>query len=264
MSTPILELRGAEYRGKEIREFFINFAVEKENPKKMAESMSTIDNYDNIVFDLGGVVLDIERDRAVERLDALGIAEADALLDPYCQKGIFLSVEEGKISAGEFFDALRAKSTKADISDKDLEEAFTAFIMDLPVERLQAIRELRRQGKRTYVLSNTNPVMFHTVIDRLFRREGLAINDYFDGVIASFAEKVCKPDPEIFRILLRRYDLDPKKTVFLDDSAKNCAAAEKEGIASMLVDSAEGFVKMLGLTGAGPGRPLGKKSDRKR
>lgn len=205
-------------------------------------------NYDNIVFDLGGVVLDIERDRAVKALTELGIADADALLDPFRQKGIFLAVEEGQISAGEFFDALRSLSERPDVTDLELEKAFEAFIVDLPTERLRAIRKIRRMGKRTFVLSNTNPIMYNGVIERLFNAEAITINDYFDGIVVSFAEKVCKPESEIFHRLLARYNLDPSRTLFLDDSAENCACAEKMGIRSLLVKNTEGgFIGMLSL-----------------
>lgn len=204
---------------------------------------------DNIVFDLGGVVLDIERDRCVEQLQKLGIAEADALLDAYRQQGIFLALEEGKISAAQFYDELRKMATSHEITDEQMERSFTAFIVGLPLRRLEAIRMLRRMGKRTFVLSNTNPIMYNSVIDRLFRQEGLAINDYFDGIIASFAEGVCKPAPEIFEILLRRYALEPSRTLFIDDSKVNIEAGERCGIRGLHLSENTDFIEALGLDG---------------
>lgn len=61
-----------------------------------------IENYDNIVFDLGGVIFNIDRDKCVSILEDLGLAGAARLLDLYCQSGDFLALEEGRISAGEF------------------------------------------------------------------------------------------------------------------------------------------------------------------
>ncbi len=205
-------------------------------------------NYDNVVFDLGGVVFGIDRDRCVANLEALGLADAASMLDLYKQSGSFLALEEGRISAAEYFDELRAKCTDADVSDKRINEALDSFITTLPVSRLKALREIRSMGKKVFALSNTNPVMYPTVITRLFRGEGLEIDDYFDGQILSFREHVCKPDAAIYRRLLTRYGLDPSRTLFVDDSAANCAAAEAEGIAAVLLPAGAEFMDVLSLT----------------
>lgn len=203
-----------------------------------------LEQYSNIVFDLGGVVLDINRDRCVENLQKLGLKDAADLLDLYVQSGDFLALEEGTMSAAGFYDRLRARASQP-VTDEQLTAAIDSFITGLPVHRLQALRKLREQGKRLYVLSNTNPIMYHGVIDRLFRQEGLSIRDYFDGEIVSFQEKVCKPKHEIFEILKRRYNLDGKETLFLDDSEKNCAASRECGIDAVLVSPGEEFCEIL-------------------
>ena len=61
----------------------------------------------NIVFDLGGVILDLDRDRAVRRFEQIGLSDAEELIDPYHQKGIFLDLEEGRIDRNEFYRLLR-------------------------------------------------------------------------------------------------------------------------------------------------------------
>lgn len=202
-----------------------------------------ITNYDNIVFDLGGVVINIDRDRCVRNLEALGLDNAARLLDLYKQSGDFLSLEEGKMSAGQFFDILRNSSSRQ-VTDAELEEAICSFIVDLPLSRLKAIRELRKT-KKVYVLSNTNPIMYPTIINRLFRQEGLTINDYFDGILLSYVEKVCKPSPKIFATLLRRYNLEGTRTLFLDDSEANCHASRECGINAACVPPGTEFIEIL-------------------
>lgn len=186
-------------------------------------------NIKNIVFDLGGVVIDLERERAVSGLQNLGISDADRLLGQYAQKGPFLLLESGLITASQFYDGLLPLSHPG-TTCADIQDAFEKFLVDLPTERLTAIRALRKRGYRLFVLSNTNPVMYNHWIDLAFRQEGLTINDYFDGIVTSFQERTCKPDPQIFRNLLRRYALDPAETLFLDDSEANCASARGEGM----------------------------------
>ncbi len=202
-------------------------------PGEHTPAPATPDGIRNIVFDLGGVVIDLCRENAVAALRALGLKEADQMLGLYRQEEPFLGLETGRITAGEFFETIRRSCPGA--SDTQITEAFNAFLVSLPIERLERLRLLRREGYRVFALSNTNPVMFHSWIARAFRQEGMQVNDYFDGIVASFEELCCKPDPAIFRTVLRRYSLDPAQTLMLDDSEKNCQAARDCGMHAIRV-----------------------------
>lgn len=203
-------------------------------------------NIDNLVFDLGGVIFNINRDVCVHNLEKLGLKEAGRLLDLYVQSGDFLRLEQGSISAADFFDRLH-QSTSHPVSNRELQDALCSFITELPINRLKALRTLK-QKYRIYALSNTNPIMYHTVIDNMFRQEGLTINDYFDGILVSFQEHVCKPDHKIFTNLLERYNLDGNRTLFLDDSPHNCEAAESCGIKSLTVPPEKDFTELLHIS----------------
>ena len=183
----------------------------------------------NIVFDLGGVVIDLDRDKAVEALTELGIKDADSLLGVYAQKGLFFQLETGEVTAAQFYDALLPQC-KPGTTNEDIQNALEKFLIKIPVERLKLIRQLKEKGYRLFVLSNTNPIMFNHWIDNAFRVENLTINDYFDNIVVSFQERVCKPDKTIFENLLKRYRLDPDETLFLDDSEANCKAANEKGV----------------------------------
>lgn len=202
-------------------------------------------NIDNIVFDLGGVILDIDRDRCVKALDEIGIPDSASLLGLYRQDGIFLDIEEGRISAAEFYDRMRRMALRP-VSCMEIEQAFDKFITGLPVARLKALRELRKT-KKVFALSNTNAIMYETVIDRLFRAEGLTMADYFDGQILSFREHHCKPDHDIFATLLHRYDLAGSRTLFLDDSEANCRAAREAGLLAAHVAPGTEFTEVLNI-----------------
>ena len=164
----------------------------------------------NIIFDLGGVIIDLRRENAVAALEALGIADAACLLGLYRQEGPFLKLETGEMTAASFFDTLRERC-RPGTTDEDIERAFNAFLAGLPTERLKMLRDLRSHGFRIFALSNTNAVMYDSWIRKAFTAEGLSIQDYFEGVTASFREGVCKPDEDIFRIALRRYGLKGKR-----------------------------------------------------
>ncbi len=191
----------------------------------------------NLVIDLGGVMINLRRERAVEALRSLGVEEADKMLGLYRQEPPFLSLETGEADAATFFDILRGlcAAKTPGITDRQLTEAFNRFLVDLPVKRLRRLRELRERGYRLYMLSNTNPVMYHSWIENAFRAEGLTVNDYFDGIMVSFQELICKPDIEIFSRIMRRYRLDPRRTVMLDDSEANCDSARQAGMLAVRI-----------------------------
>lgn len=191
-------------------------------------------NIKNVVIDLGGVMIDLDRDRCVGAFEQLGVKGADRMLGLYKQEEPFLSVETGRISSAEFYDGLR-KMTGSDICDAEFENAFDEFLVALPVERLEALRKMREAGLRLYMISNTNAIMYDGWIKRAFMQEGRRVGDYFDGIVTSFAEGVCKPDTELFRILLDRYGLNPSESILLDDSEANCAAARSLGMHALRI-----------------------------
>lgn len=199
----------------------------------------------NIIFDLGGVVIDLRREDAVKALVKIGLKDADSMLGLYRQEQPFLGLETGMLTTGEFYETIRSVCRGA--TDIDITDAFNRFLVDIPEERLERLRLLREKGYRLFVLSNTNPVMYNSRIAMLFRKEGLTINDYFDGIVASFQELTCKPDPEIFSTLIRRYGLAPEETVMLDDSEANCEAARGIGLTALQVGSDPGS-DMMALT----------------
>ena len=69
----------------------------------------------NILFDLGGVLIDLDREEAVHRFEALGVTDANMLLDAYVQRGIFKDLENGTLTASQFEDAL-AQQYEGDFS----------------------------------------------------------------------------------------------------------------------------------------------------
>lgn len=212
------------------------------------DGMERIEGVRNLVFDLGGVIIDLRRENAVSALEALGIADAGDLLGLYRQDGPFLELEIGQMTAARFFDALRERC-RPGTTDADIENAFNEFLVSLPVERLKMLRDLRTRGFRVFALSNTNAVMFNSWIRRAFKAEGLSVDDYFDGIVVSFREGVCKPDPDIFRIVMRRYGLKGEETLLLDDSEANCSAAREVGLRAARVGLPGSGEDVMAITG---------------
>lgn len=182
----------------------------------------------NLLFDLGGVIIDIRRQNCIDSFTRLGMGRVAELLDDYVQRGPAKDIEDGTIDQARFCQAIR-EYTGVHATDEDICSAFASFIIGAPVGRLQALRRLQ-QHYRTLYLSNTNPIMWERAINPQFGQEGLAIDDYFTGGgVKSYDAGVMKPDPAIFHILERQTGIIPAETLFYDDSARNCEIAASLG-----------------------------------
>lgn len=198
----------------------------------------------NLLFDLGGVIMDIRRQRCVEAFQRLGMTRtADLLGDDYVQVGDFLRMESGEISPDEFRTIVRGMIPR-DITDEQIDNALNQFLIGIPPHRLMALRQLRRKY-RLFLLSNTNPIMWHSKIAAEFRQEGLEINDYFDGITTSFEAKSAKPDERIFRLAAERGGFTPHETLFIDDSKANLDAARRIGFHTLWVAQDNEFSSLI-------------------
>lgn len=198
----------------------------------------------NLLFDLGGVIVDIKRDNCVRAFEELGLENADSYFGEYAQSGIFLGIENGSVNIEEFHKALRDK-LPAGTTDYQIDTAFQKFIVGIPARRLEALRELRCKGYGIYLLSNTNPIMWRGILASEFGKEGLRREDYFDGMVTSFDARSCKPDAEIFRYTVENLGIVPSETLFFDDSANNVEAAKALGFNAVEVKPGTEFTDYL-------------------
>ena len=104
---------------------------------------------------------------------------------------------------------------------------------------VEILGELRRRGIRCYALTNMEA---ETYPRRLERYEFLR---WFDGTVVSSAERVAKPDPRIFQLLMERFDLRPETTLMIDDSERNLTAAWALGMQTVRFRSPEGLRERL-------------------
>ncbi len=177
--------------------------------------------------------MEIERRRAVEALESIGLEAADSMLGEYGQQGIFLELELGNVTPGQWRDELR-RHIKGDASDAEIDRAFEKFLVGIPVNRLKELEELHRDHK-LYLLSNTNKVMWDGMICREFQKDGHDMDYYFDGVIPSFEVHCYKPDAEIFLKACEMFGIRPEDTIFFDDSKANVEAARALGFGGVHV-----------------------------
>lgn len=197
----------------------------------------------NLLFDLGGVIMEIRRENCVRAFEKLGMVEADSLLGEYSQSGVFAGIENGSLTPAEFHRQIRDIIGR-DVTDEQIDEAFQKFLIGIPEHRLDELEELHKKYK-IYMLSNTNPIMWAGEITRNFCKRGRDVNYYFDGIVRSYEAKAMKPDPTIFQFVIDRLGIDPTETLFFDDSQRNLDAAAEFGFKTALVRPGDEFMDLI-------------------
>ena len=194
----------------------------------------------NIVFDLGGVLITLDRDEAVNRFKEAGLENAEELLSAYHQKGIFLELEEGKLSQEEFYSAVRKEAGKF-VSNETIDYGWMGFMKEVPEYKMVMLEELKRKGYHLYLLSNTNPVIMEWALSPAFSPQGKSIEKYFDKLYLSYQIGYTKPHPEIFRFMFNDSGMIPSETLFIDDGAANVEMGNKLGMKTYLAANGEDF-----------------------
>lgn len=211
----------------------LTFATEK-NVKNMIK---------NLVFDFGGVVVDLNWDKAVRHFAELGLPNADKVLDRYKQNGLFLELEEGKITAEEFKKGLEAMCGR-ELSDEELLKAWLGFLNEVSLPRLKVLEELHRKYKM-YLLSNTNPYVMGWARSSAFSGDGKGLDYYFDKLYLSYQMGITKPDINIFKRMLEDGNMVPEETLFIDDGLANIEAARSLGLDTLHVIEGEDWTDSL-------------------
>ena len=98
----------------------------------------------NLLIDLGGVLINLDRQRCIEHFQKLGLQNVDALLDIQNQDGLLMQQEKGLITPAEFRDGVRKMIGKA-VSDKQIDAAWNSFLVDIPTQKLDLLLKLREK-----------------------------------------------------------------------------------------------------------------------
>ena len=199
----------------------------------------------NIVFDLGGVLITLDRSEAVDRFVKMGLENAEELLNAYHQKGIFLELEEGKLTQEEFYESVRKEAGKY-ISNETIDHGWMGFLKELPEYKLTMLDDLKHQGYHLYLLSNTNPVIMDWAYSPAFSPQGKSIVKYFDKLYLSYKIGYTKPHPEIFRFMFDDSGMIPSESLFIDDGAANIEMGKQLGMKTYLAGNGEDFRSLFG------------------
>jgi putative hydrolase of the HAD superfamily len=181
-----------------------------------------------IIFDFGGVIINIDYDATIRAFKALGIADFEALYSQASQSRLFDDLETGKISSQRFINGLLEILPKG-ISANQVVNAWNAMILEIPAERIALLQELRKKY-RIFLLSNTNGIHIQKALHHWSKTTDLAIHDLFHHVYLSHEMGMRKPHAEIFETVCSEQKLNPKQTLFIDDSSQHIQGAKAFGL----------------------------------
>ncbi len=193
----------------------------------------------NIIFDLGGVMIQLDKQRSIDSFTRIGFPQAATMLDCYHPAELFEEFERGEITIDELCDTIRSIAGR-DISNEEIAAAYGDILVTIPIYKLRLLRSLRERGFKIYALSNINPIVMPKVRS-LFAADGASAEEYFDKMYLSFEMKSLKPDAEIFEMLIADSGVDPAESLFIDDAVANVEAGRKAGFAVYLAGAEEDF-----------------------
>jgi putative hydrolase of the HAD superfamily len=187
---------------------------------------------------MGGVLVDVHRERAIRKFKAIGVADADRLIDSYHHRGLFLDIENGDIDAQSFCRLLSEHAGRY-VSAYDVEQAWRSIVSDPPACKLDYLTELRKKYT-LFLLSNNNPILMDSwAFTSDFSPSGRPVTDYFDKLYLSYRMKCTKPDPLIFEKMIRDSGIRPEESLFVDDGPHNIKTARDLGFRTFLVRNGE-------------------------
>lgn len=198
----------------------------------------------NIIFDLGGVILNIDYMRTANAFQELGIENYNDLYTQFNQIDIFDKLEKGEITPGFFYNEIRRMSS-LNITDEQISNAWNAMLLDFPVKRLELLQELKSKYN-IYLCSNTNEIHLNDYNKTLKQTFGIDnLGDIFIKEYYSHKVGMRKPDAEIFQLIIDENNLNPKETLFIDDSPQHIEGARKVGLIAYHLTNGEDILDLF-------------------
>ena len=174
----------------------------------------------NVVFDIGGVLLDWDP-RHLYRSLIHDVDEMEWFLAKVCTTAWNAELDGGR-SFDEACDELAARHP----DHAELVHAWKRqdeMVAGEIAGTAEIVRELRQRGVPLYLLTNMPADVYAARVSAYDVLQG------FDGAVVSGREGVMKPAPEVFRLLVERYGMEPAETLFIDDSPGNVDGARAVG-----------------------------------
>lgn len=183
----------------------------------------------NIIFDFGGVILDIDPVLTLNELKTLGVENLDIFQSHEFQQDVMEKFERGVLTPEVFRDKVR-DFVGIPLSDQDIDDAWNALLLDIPKERIKVLEDVKKHYP-IFLLSNSNEIHYDVYVRDLQLRFGYReFDQLFTKAYFSFDLHMSKPNPEIFEFVMYQHKLKPSETLFVDDTLLHIEAAKSLGL----------------------------------
>lgn len=182
----------------------------------------------NIIFDLGGVIYDVNYQNTIDAFTDLGALNAKQLYSKAEQVELFDLYEIGAITTDEFIKELKKELPKG-VTTEEVILAWNAILQGIPESRLDFLEEVAEEYN-IFLLSNTNELHLSQINDEMDKFDYGDLREYFITAYFSCEIGMRKPAVEIFKHVIEKEGLDPEETLFIDDSAQHVKGAKKAGL----------------------------------
>jgi glucose-1-phosphatase len=177
----------------------------------------------NIIFDLGGVLLNIDPKKTIEAFGKLGMEQLIGDKGHNYDHEIFYLMEQGKVTPGEFRNGVR-ELLPGEVTDDQIDDAWTAMLLDFPKVRVELLQKLRNTFG-IYLFSNTNAIHVAKYHANFRNQHGFEVSSLFEKDFYSNEIGYRKPSPEAFHEIIRLSGIRPEESLFIDDSLQNVEAS---------------------------------------
>lgn len=195
------------------------------------------DSVDAIIFDLGGVIIDIDYEKTIHAFEKLGMKDFHSVYSQAAQSNLFDDFETGQISTQRFINSL-LPYLKLGTSPNKAVHAWNEMILSIPKEKIVLLNRLKEKYP-LYLLSNTNEIHVPIV-----KREWAKVSDepmesIFKKVYFSNEIELRKPNLEIFKHVCAEQNLKPERTLFIDDSIQHIEGAKEFGLQTFFAQNSD-------------------------
>jgi putative hydrolase of the HAD superfamily len=185
-------------------------------------------NPENIIFDLGGVILDVDYNLTRTAFEKLGVVHFDEMYSQANADQLFQKLETGEISEDQFYKELN-RCTGLHLSSEEIRTAWNAMLLSFREKSLHFLEQIRPKYK-IYLLSNTNYIHLNSFKETFHqKRRTKTFEEYFDKAFYSCEIGFRKPDAACYDWVTKELKIDSAKTLFIDDSLHNIEGAKKAG-----------------------------------
>lgn len=190
-----------------------------------------INSFDTIIFDLGGVIINLDYQKTIQAFEKLGMSNFQSVYSQMAQTDLFDSYETGKISSQHFINLLLPHLPQGTSPNKVV-AAWNAMILDVPEKKIELLTKLKNTLP-TYLLSNTNDLHIQKVREEWKKASPEPMEYFFNKMYLSHEIKLRKPTAQAFTHVLDENGLEAARTMFIDDTLQHIEGAKSLGIQTL-------------------------------